>query len=104
MIGRNKTEDRILAARAQSGEYQVSKINTTSVLTRLRPVCSHCRRVRIMPRVWSRRMGTSVINGQQHHHDKESLSHTLCPTCIREFYPEYADRVIAKVEAEICAI
>ncbi len=79
-----------LAEKNKSLERAFSEIKT---LQSILPVCSHCKKVRDDEGVWSR------LDAYISKHTDTSISHGLCPDCIRELYPEDAERIIAKLNS-----
>lgn len=71
-------------------ESALSEIKT---LRSILPMCSHCRKVRDDKGVWERL--ESYILG----HTETHFSHSLCPDCIRELYPEDADAIIEQLNS-----
>lgn len=60
------------------------------------PVCSNCNKIR---QETGDQSGNQVwINHEDYEIDKErvQISHGMCPDCIREFYPDMADEIIAE--------
>jgi hypothetical protein len=51
----------------------------------LLPVCSHCRRVRDDHGGWRQ------LEAYVRDHSEAEFSHGICPECLREHYPQYAD-------------
>ena len=52
------------------------------------PICSNCKKIRDDKGYWER-----IENYLQQHTDVE-FTHGICPDCIRELYPEFADKVL----------
>jgi GAF domain-containing protein len=71
-------------------EHALSEIKT---LRSILPMCSHCKKVRDDKGVWSR------LEAYVSSHTDTHFSHGLCPDCLRELYPEYADELIKRVES-----
>ena len=53
----------------------------------LLPICAHCKKIRDDQGYWA-----SVETYLKRHTDVD-FSHGLCPDCIRELYPDYADKL-----------
>ncbi len=66
-------------------------LNNVKELKGLLPVCSSCRKVRDDDGYWAN------LDEYITRYTDTSISHSLCPDCLQELYPEYADRVIKKV-------
>ena len=52
------------------------------------PICTHCHKIRDDRESWHR------IDSYIQQHSDIQFSHSLCPECIRKFYPELAERGI----------
>jgi hypothetical protein len=65
-------------------------VGRLKVLRGLLPICACCKKVRDDHGYWSQ------IESYIAAHSEADFSHGLCPDCIRQFYPEYADAVLAK--------
>ena len=63
-------------------------------LKRLLPICAHCKKIRDDAGYWQQ-----VEIYFQEHSDVD-FSHGICPECLKEHYPEYADRVLEKIKKE----
>jgi hypothetical protein len=57
-------------------------------LSGLLPICSHCKKIRDDGNFWQ-----SVESYMAQHADVV-FSHGLCPDCVRQHYPEFADKVL----------
>ncbi len=77
----------LLKQKNQALEHALSEIKT---LHSILPMCSHCRKVRDDEGVWER------LEAYVSEHTDTRFSHSLCPNCIRELYPEHADEILKK--------
>lgn len=59
------------------------------VLSGLIPICSGCKRIRADDGYWQQ------IEEYIRAHSEAQFSHGLCPTCVRDIYPEYAETILA---------
>lgn len=75
-----------LKEKTMSLESALSEIKT---LRSILPMCSKCRKVRDDKGVWSR------LEAYVSEHTDTRFSHGLCPDCLRELYPEDADKILA---------
>jgi GAF domain-containing protein len=75
----------LLNEKSLSLERALLEIKT---LRSILPMCSHCRKVRDDEGVWSR------LEAYVSTHTDTRFSHGLCPDCMRELYPEHADKII----------
>ncbi|MGC9974354.1 MAG: hypothetical protein ABSC36_03035 [Gaiellaceae bacterium] len=62
------------------------------VLSGLLPICAHCKRIRDDKGYWSQ------VESYVAEHSEAEFSHSLCPSCLREFYPEHAETIISQLE------
>jgi hypothetical protein len=62
------------------------------VLSGLLPICSHCKRIRDDNGYWNQ------VESYVSEHSEAAFSHSLCPSCLREFYPEHADKILDELE------
>jgi len=62
------------------------------VIGGLLPICSHCKRIRDDEGYW-KQVETYVSE-----HSEAEFSHSLCPSCLLEFYPEHAETIIGELE------
>ena len=61
----------------------LAKIKT---LRGLIPICSRCKKIRDDKGFWQR------LEVYIHEHSEADFSHGICPDCMRELYPDYANR------------
>jgi hypothetical protein len=61
------------------------------VLGGLLPICSHCKRIRDDKGYWSQ------VESYVSQHSEAEFSHSLCPSCLAEFYPEYSEEIIGQL-------
>lgn len=59
----------------------------------LLPICSHCKSVRDDAGLWTQ------IERYISAHSDASFTHSLCPTCLRKLYPDYADEVLTSLKS-----
>ena len=62
------------------------------VLSGLLPICAHCKRIRDDKGYWSQ------VESYVAEHSEAEFSHSLCPSCLLEFYPEHAEEIIRQLE------
>ncbi|MEO6785327.1 MAG: response regulator [Chthoniobacteraceae bacterium] len=70
------------------GELRAA-LDEVKTLKALLPVCASCKQIRDDEGYWSA-VDTYVVK-----HGLGSVSHSICPDCIRRLYPEIAEKVIA---------
>ena len=69
-------------------------IENIKTLKGLLPVCSSCKKIRDDSGYWD------AVDSYIVKHGLATVSHSLCPTCIRQMYPGMADKIIAATAAE----
>lgn len=72
-----------------------SAIENIKTLKGLLPVCSSCKKIRDDSGYWD------AVDAYIVKHGLATVSHSLCPTCIRQMYPGMADKIIAATAAEV---
>ena len=68
-------------------ELALSKVKTLSGLI---PICSHCKKVRDDSGYWQQ------VEEYISVHSEAQFSHSLCNDCVKEIYPEMADKILKK--------
>jgi predicted GNAT family acetyltransferase len=61
-------------------------LDQIKILRGILPVCSYCKRVRTETNKWAE-METYIRE-----HSEANFSHTVCPDCLRKYYPDLYDR------------
>ena len=61
-------------------------------LTGLLPICANCKKIRDDTGYWSQ------VEEYIGKHSEAEFSHSICPDCIRELYPDIANTVLNKTE------
>jgi len=77
----------LLNEKTGSLERALAQVKT---LRGLLPMCSNCKKIRDDAGFWTR------VESYISRHTDAQFSHGLCPDCIRELYPELADKIIGK--------
>ncbi len=88
---------RILSLRHNEQRLQAriqDAVARIKVLSGLLPICASCKKIRDDQGYWEQ------IEVYIRDHSEAQFSHGLCPVCIRQMYPEYADAVLARPRAE----
>ncbi len=62
-------------------------------LSGLIPICSHCKRIRDDEGYWNQ------VESYVSKYSEAEFSHGLCPSCLREYYPDDAEAVISQLES-----
>jgi hypothetical protein len=63
------------------------------ILSGLLPICVHCKRIRDDKGYWNQ------VESYVSKHSEAEFSHSLCPDCLREHYPEHAEAIISQLES-----
>jgi len=71
-----------------------SAIENIKTLKGLLPICSSCKKIRDDSGYWD------AVDAYIVKHGLASVSHSLCPACIRHLYPGMADKIISATAAE----
>ncbi|MGA9763047.1 MAG: hypothetical protein WBQ14_11575 [Gaiellaceae bacterium] len=61
-------------------------------LSGLLPICSHCKRIRDDAGYWSQ------VESYVAKYSEAEFSHSLCPNCLLEHYPEHAEAIVSELE------
>ena len=61
-------------------------------LSGLLPICSHCKRIRDDAGYWSQ------VESYVSKYSEAEFSHSLCPNCLLEHYPEHAETIISQLK------
>ena len=64
------------------------------ILSGLLPICAQCKSIRDDKGYWNR------IEAYIQEHSEVRFSHGLCENCVRELYPEIADKVLNKARSD----
>ena len=52
------------------------------------PICSHCKKIRDDKGYWTQ------VEEYVRDHTEAEFSHSLCPDCIKKYYPEYYNKLV----------
>jgi K+-sensing histidine kinase KdpD len=63
-----------------------TSLNEIKILRGILPMCSYCKQIRTGANTWTR-METYI-----HEHSEADFSHTVCPECLRKYYPDIYNR------------
>ncbi|MGR3220234.1 MAG: response regulator [Candidatus Anammoxibacter sp.] len=77
-----------IAEKKDSLQKQLDEIK---VLRGLLPICAKCKKIRKDNGYWE------VIETYIHEHTEADFSHSICPECIIELYPEQAESIFTKM-------
>lgn len=88
-------EDRLIAYTRDIEAKNVELENALAEIRTLRgflPICSNCKKIRDDDGYWNQ------IEQYIQAHSEAVFSHSICPVCMKELYPEIADSVLSKIE------
>ena len=83
-VSQLRQRERELKARV---EEELARVK---VLRGLLPICACCKKVRDDHGYWGQ------IESYIAEHSEADFSHGLCPDCVKQYYPEYAEAVLSK--------
>lgn len=69
----------------QKNEALQNALDQVKTLSGLLPICSYCKKIRDDKGYWNQ------LEGYLSKHSEIILSHGICPECLRQHYPEYAE-------------
>ena len=78
-----------LNAQTAALQRALSEVHT---LRGLLPMCAHCKKIRDDEGLWTR------VEEYLTEHTEAMVSHSLCPDCLKQFYPEEAEAVSRQAE------
>ena len=61
-------------------------VNEIKTLQGIIPICSYCKNIRDEKGLWNK------LEAYIHNHSDAEFSHSLCPKCAKEHYPEFVDK------------
>jgi hypothetical protein len=70
-------------------------LDEVETLRGLLPICASCKKIRDDQGTWNH------IEVYISNHTSIDFSHTLCPDCIRHFYPEYWKQMQGRTDSKI---
>jgi ligand-binding sensor domain-containing protein len=79
---------RVRGLRRRARELEAGIADALSKVRTLRglfPICASCKKIRDDKGYWSQ------IEGYVREHSEAEFSHSICPDCIRDLYPDYAE-------------
>lgn len=94
-IDRQKLEIEERTRALGNSNRELSKaLREIKTLTGLLPICSHCKKIRDDKGGWQQ------LENYMELHTTVEFTHSLCPECLQELYPEIAARLKAKKEGD----
>ncbi len=85
MMNAQRTEENLKKSRIElqgSVEGLEKALTEIKTLRGIIPICSHCKKIRDDEGYWNR------IESYLHKHSEAELSHSICPDCAKEHYPD----------------
>ena len=82
----NEKEREKLIADLQEAVSQIKR------LSGLLPICSNCKKIRDDAGYWSQ------VEEYITKHSDATFSHGICPSCLKELYPEFADKITTRLD------
>ncbi len=79
----------LLNEKTESLERALAQVRT---LHGLLPICSHCKKIRNDEGFWTK------VESYLSEHTDVKFSHGMCPDCLRELYPKYAETVMDRLK------
>lgn len=64
----------------------------------LLPICVHCKKIRYDKSETQEDQNWTEIENYISHKTDAKFSHGICPHCLKEMYPEYADKVMNQID------
>ncbi len=77
-------------ARDELIETLKDALNKVKQLSGLLPMCSSCKKIRDDQGYWTQ------VDAYLRKHSEADFSHSLCPECVRDLYPQFADKLLAE--------
>jgi hypothetical protein len=78
-------------------QYALLILDDITELTQLRsllPICSYCKKIRNDQSYWEK------LEGYIQHHLDVDFSHSICPDCLQEHYPQFAPRILEIIKSK----
>lgn len=83
-----------VARRAQVEAELRGALSDVKQLSGLLPICSRCKKIRDDQGYWNH------VEEYIREHSQARFSHSLCPVCMRQLYPDIADDILSKLEKD----
>jgi hypothetical protein len=100
LVVRRNIRDNLLERERTEAEKSKLIIELQDSLAQVRklsgfiPICASCKKIRDDKGYWSQ------VEKYISDHSEALFSHSICPDCIRSLYPEYADKVLSRLEKD----
>jgi hypothetical protein len=91
MLNSERVENELLEAQAglrRTVEELRSAMFEIKTLTGFLPICSNCKKIRDDQGYWQ------AVEKYIQEHSEAKLSHGICPDCLRNLYPDFADEIL----------
>jgi len=80
VIERKQAEEALKQERDKKLQDALAEVKTLSGLL---PICAHCKKIRDDKGYWHQ------IEAYIRDHSEADFSHSICPECVKNFYPEF---------------
>ena len=78
----------------KNNQTLLKRLNEIKILRGLLPICANCKNIRNDNGYWEGIESYITV------HTEADFSHSICPECVKELYPEYAETLLAKKKKE----
>lgn len=72
----------------------VKSMTEVKALRGILPICFYCKKIKTQQGQWE------DVGGYIHRHSGASVSHCLCPECLREHYPGIAEPILDRIKEQ----
>ena len=76
----------------EQNEQLQKALDEIRILRGIIPICTNCKKIRDDEGYWNK------MEKYIQEHSQAVFSHSLCPECIKELYPELADKVLQRID------
>ena len=88
---KRKIEERSVELTRANRELEKA-MKDIKTLSGLLPICSNCKKIRDDQGYWQQ------VEQYLENHSQATFTHALCPGCIKELYPDIADKVLRRMD------
>ncbi|HEY5653609.1 MAG TPA: GAF domain-containing protein [Pontiella sp.] len=81
----NKNQQQLLQEKINLIANLQEKVEYINKLEEFIPICSYCKKVHISRDAWQE------LDSYIHEHSSAKISHGICPTCAKKFFPDYSE-------------
>ena len=93
LMARVKAGERVIRLEKTLREKNAALSDALAQVKQLKgivPICMHCKKIRNDENYWQQ------VEEYMHEHSEADFSHSICPECLEEHYPDYAKRKKAR--------